>query len=156
MVGAFDRSPLAATPGHYESFVLDGDGRDADGRAADEERIATLSGGRPEIFGGYFGVLLPCVVVDGRVLKSDGIGTGDSLHVWLQGAIEPPFEMDDERGIVGCASLDRRVAGMVTLVTTLVGDAAVEKEVEKEAGTEAGTGAEKEAEKEEKEDGEQL
>ena len=69
-------------------------------------------GGKPDILGGYFGVMLPAVFVDRRPLKSPD---GRLLHFWLQEAIEPPFDMDDNLGITGCESLDSRIRKLVAL-----------------------------------------
>eukprot|EP00656_Telonema_subtile_P056199 TRINITY_DN8933_c0_g1_i1.p2 TRINITY_DN8933_c0_g1~~TRINITY_DN8933_c0_g1_i1.p2 ORF type:complete len:117 (-),score=29.41 TRINITY_DN8933_c0_g1_i1:381-731(-) len=67
--------------------------------------LPTNADGSP-MLDNYFGMLLPAVFVSGDPLKSEA---GELLHFYLQAAIEPPFDMDDEKGITGCATLDARV-----------------------------------------------
>ena len=75
--------------------------------------IVAKCGGLPDILGGYFGTLLPCVIVNGEVLVSE---SGHSLHLWLQQGIAPPFEMVDDKGIVGCSGLDELVQKLLARV----------------------------------------
>jgi hypothetical protein len=87
----------------------------------------------PRLLGGYFGVYLPCIVRRGTPMGAPAGGAGGGgggggggvpggaaptlLHFWLQGAIEDAFELDDEKGIVGCAPLDARVAELRAALT---------------------------------------
>lgn len=86
---------------------------EASAQAALQAEVVAKCGGLPDILGGYFGTLLPCVLVDGEVLVSD---SGDSLHMWLQSGILPPFEMDDENGIVGCQGLNALIQQLLLRV----------------------------------------
>eukprot|EP00470_Lotharella_oceanica_P008401 CAMPEP_0170179780 /NCGR_PEP_ID=MMETSP0040_2-20121228/19159_1 /TAXON_ID=641309 /ORGANISM="Lotharella oceanica, Strain CCMP622" /LENGTH=106 /DNA_ID=CAMNT_0010424075 /DNA_START=120 /DNA_END=441 /DNA_ORIENTATION=+ len=81
-----------------------------------------LCGGLPNILNGYFGTLLPCVCIEGKVLKADGIEKGESLHFYLQGAIEPPYDMDDDKGIVGCKPLNKRIQEIIQTAAKSVSD----------------------------------
>lgn len=78
----------------------------------------------PRLLGGYFGVFLPCIVRRGTPMGAPaGAGGGGVpgaptlLHFWLQGAIEDAFDLDDEKGIVGCAPLDARIAELRAALT---------------------------------------
>ena len=101
---------MAADPSMFAHVAIDEVASASDQEALKAE-VVEKCGGLPDILSGYFGTLLPCVIVKGKVLTSEG---GDSLHFWLQGAIEPPFEMDDELGIVGCKGLDERTQQIIT------------------------------------------
>ena len=106
------------------------------GRAASEAHLRALHAAAgfavaPRLLGGYFGVYLPCIVRRGAPMGAPAPGGGGGggaptlLHFWLQSAIEDAFELDDEKGIVGCVSLDARVAVLrAALVAECVAPAA--------------------------------
>jgi len=71
----------------FAHLALDTHFSKKDDQTAAEAYIVKLCGGKPDILGGYFGTLLPCVCVDGKPVKSEGIGKGDSLHFYLQGIV---------------------------------------------------------------------
>mmetsp|Transcript_25100 Transcript_25100/g.35043 ORF Transcript_25100/g.35043 Transcript_25100/m.35043 type:complete len:106 (-) Transcript_25100:220-537(-) len=103
----------------FAHLALDTHFSKKDDQTAAEAYIVKLCGGKPDILGGYFGTLLPCVCVDGKPVKSEGIGKGDSLHFYLQAAISPPFDMNDEKGIVSCKPLDERIKSLAKMVSKL-------------------------------------
>uniref|UniRef100_A0A7S4L709 Uncharacterized protein n=1 Tax=Paramoeba aestuarina TaxID=180227 RepID=A0A7S4L709_9EUKA len=75
-----------------------------------EKELEEILGGKAQILDGYFGVHLPAVFVK----KESLLKGGRSLHFWLQEAIDPPFDMDDDKGIIGCAGLDDRLTTLAT------------------------------------------
>ena len=85
-----------------------------------EAQVVKKCGGLPDILSGYFGTLLPCVIVDREVMVAE---SGTSLHIWLQQGIMPPFEMDDTEGIVGCDGLDALVQELLERVEKKLAEA---------------------------------